>query len=492
MSDTSREYQTRSITEIREKFKRGMKRVLLWLATGGGKTFVFCLMVKQAVARGKRCIIVVRGRKLVDQASQRLMREQVPHGVLMANHWLYRPHLPVQVCSIDTLIARDLRPEADLIIIDEAHLATSEGYVDFLAKYPEAFVVAVTATPWTDKGLRHVAEDIVHPITMKELIDSGFLVGARYYAPSSPDLSNVKVSSSTKDYVTEDLAQVMSGTSLVGDVVEHWKKIVKDKPTLCFAVNVNHSKILVEKFLAAGISAEHVDANCSDETRNEVIKRLESGETKVVCNVGIFCTGVDIVSLGAVIMARPTKSRNLFIQQAGRGTRPLYAKGFDLNTQEGRLDAIASSPKPDFILLDHAGNIDRHDLPTEEPEVDLDGKQKQVTVKESKTCKICFMVYRGPKCPECGALAPEPRPEVKTVHGELVEIAGINPVLRELKRRQAEAKRTGKKPAWAFYKIVETFGLEECRPYLPLWFVDRFQSNASSLFQNSPWKGVQK
>lgn len=130
--DTSREYQTKSISDIREKFREGHRKVLLWLATGGGKTFVFCKMVKDSVSRGKRCIVVVRGRKLVDQASKRLFREGVNHGVLMASHWNYRPQAPVQVCSIDTLISRNLRPDADLIIIDEAHLFTPDSKAGLL------------------------------------------------------------------------------------------------------------------------------------------------------------------------------------------------------------------------------------------------------------------------------------------------------------------------------------------------------------------------
>src|SRR6266567_2858736 len=101
MSDDSRDYQTKGMDLIRNEFMKGNRKVLLWLATGGGKTFVFCRMIKDAVAKNKKAIIVVRGRKLVDQASKRLTREHVQHGVHMANHWNYRPTLPVQVCSID-------------------------------------------------------------------------------------------------------------------------------------------------------------------------------------------------------------------------------------------------------------------------------------------------------------------------------------------------------------------------------------------------------
>lgn len=429
-------------------------------------------MVKQCSERRKRALVVVRGRKLVSQASERLLREGVQHGVYMSGHYNYRPGMPIQVCSIDTLMARGARPEADLIIIDEAHLATSQGYKEFLAQYPDAFVVAVTATPYVDGGLRHVADSVVHPITMQGLIELGFLVPFRYFAPTTPDLTDVKISRSTKDYVSDQLEGAMVSGQLTGKIVDHWKKIASDRPTICFAVNIHHSKILVKNFNDSGVRAEHCDAESTDEERNAVIKRLESGETKVVCNVGIFCTGVDIPSLGAIVMARPTQSKNLFIQQAGRGTRPF-------------------TQKDNCILLDHAGNISRHGLPTDELDVDLDGKEKKKAAREFKICKECFAIYVGSKCPECGT-EPPPAPEIEIAETddqlqELVNVE-IDPVLRLYNSLKKEAKSKGRKPAWAMYKLVDKFGFDLASPHLPEWF----RNKMSNPFAGSPFVGVSK
>ncbi len=400
-----RNYQFKAVTSIREDFKAGKRRILLWMPTGAGKTVVFCYLVKETAKRGKHCLIVVRGRKLVDQASQRLFREQVPHGTMMAGHWNYRPHFPVQVCSIDTLISRSYKPKADLIIIDEAHMAQSGGYKEFLAQYDnESFIVGVTATPYADKGLRHIAESIVHPITMQELIDQGHLVPFRYFAPGEPNLEGVRINATSKDYNSGELEKRMVSGQLTGKIIDHWLSIASDRPTLLFGVNIHHSQFLAEKFREAGIEAEHCDADTSDKERNEIIKRLESGKTKVVCNVGIFCTGVDIPSLGAIIMARPTKSYNLYIQQAGRGTR-------------------TSKGKTNCILLDHAGNIKQHGFPTLEPEVDLDGQIKGESSRGVKTCPHCFCIYSGSLCPECGVSPPEAeRPEIIETEDKLEEI----------------------------------------------------------------------
>lgn len=494
--DQARDYQANSIISIRECFLSGFMKVLLWLATGGGKTWVFCRMIKDAHSRGKTAIVIVRGRKLVDQASKRLAREGVPHGVLMAKHWNYRPTLPVQVCSIDTLIARKIFPPADLIVIDEAHLATSDGYKEFLKHYPKAYVVAVTATPYPEKGnLRHVADTIVKPTSMQGLIDDGYLVRFRYFGSEAPDLSEVKVSSTTKDYVSEDLENVMSEAKLTGNIVQHWIDVAYNLPTICFAVNITHSMLLVQRFKERGIAAEHCDADTSDAEREEIIKRVEQGITKIIVNVGIMCTGVDIPCLGAVILARPTKSLNLYIQQAGRGTRPVYEDGFDLSTREGRLSAIAASFKPNCILLDHAGNIEEHGLPTDEPDVDLDGKKKRSISRESKMCKNCFAIYRAPLCPECGIAPLERDTEVNLAesNGKLVELKDIeiDPIKRALKEYKKEASDRKRKPAWVYHKMVDKFGFEKAKPYLPAYFIEKYETSreAEAIFSNSRFKG---
>lgn len=448
-----RDYQQLSIDQIREHYRQGTKKVLLHLATGGGKTVVFSDVLRTTAYNGHRAIMVVRGRKLVDQASQRLFREGVHHGVLMSGHWNYRPSAPIQICSIDTLIARNLYPAARLIVLDEAHYCTSPGYLKFIEQYPDSFILAVTATPYVDKSLRHVAEAVVHPITMIKLIEQGFLVDARYFAPSEPDLQGVRVSSSTKDYMAEDLSQAMQKGSLVGDLVHHWKTLGQNRATLCFAATVGHSKNIVEQFREAGIRAEHCDADTPEPEREKILKRAESGETKVISNVGIFCTGVDLPFIGCIVMARPTKSYNLYIQQAGRGTRPFHGKS-------------------DFIILDHAGNVHKHGFITEEPEASLDGKPLKKTVNP-KTCSQCYAVFIGFKCPSCGYTKPVEETvsrEVVVTDGNLEEIIEMpfdSQVRREIERLEKRRKAIGVKKGWTYFRLVEMYGQEVADRFMP-------------------------
>lgn len=371
-----RPYQEKAISEIRELYSKGERKVLLHLATGGGKTLIFCTIMKGVQERSKRAMLVVRGKKLVDQASKRLDREGVDHGVIMSGHWRYRPNLSIQVCSIDTLYARRKKldlPQFDLIVIDEAHYAVSPSFRWLVEKYAGTFFLPVTATPHVKDGLRHVADHVVYPITIRELIEQNYLVGPEYYAPSTPDLSRVKVDSRTGDFDLGDLEKAMSGSKIYGDMIASYKRFAFNRPTLLFCVSVEHSKNIEATFNAAGISTEHIDAKMPTQERNEVLERLESGLTKVVTNVGIFTTGVDIPSLGCVMLARPTKSYNLYIQILGRGTR-------------------AFPGKKNFIVLDHADCINRHGLIECEKLCNLDGENdtdKPVTI----TCSECYHVW---------------------------------------------------------------------------------------------------
>lgn len=442
-----RPYQANGINQIREHFGNGTKKVLFHLATGGGKTICFCEILKGVQRKGKRAMMVVRGKKLVDQGSARLQRDGVEHGVIMAGHWRSRPNESIQVCSIDTLYARRDKqklPHFDLIVIDEAHLASGASYKWLIDQYPDAFFLPVTATPHLKQGMRHIADVVVYPITMKELIEQGFLVAAEYYAPSRPDLSGVGIDSKTGDYKLSELSKAMEIPNLYGDMIASYKKFAYGLPTLLFCVSVEHSRQVCLEFNNLGIPTEHLDANSSDKERNEVIDRLINGTTKVLTNVGILTTGVDIPAVQCIMIARPTKSYNLYVQILGRGTRPYPGK-------------------KKFIVLDHGDCVIEHGFIENERTCNLDGEQIVVKPK-IKTCLVCYFIWEGPesKCPNCGHVK---EPEDK---GELVKRKFITDETCELQKLDAEslvkmqieklvdqAVRRGYKVGWIFFKMKD-------------------------------------
>jgi len=426
------------------------------MPTGSGKTIVFCHILKSITLKNKKAIIVVRGRKLVDQASKRLDNENVPHGVLMAGHWRNQPSQNIQVCSIDTLYSRKINFPAELIIIDEAHQATSKGYKWLADQYPNAFFLAVTATPFCNESLRHIADKIITSTSFNELIDLGFLVPPKYFCPSIPDLTGVKTSNKG-DFVVAQLDEILNTHNPISDIVSVWKKSAEHRPTLCFAVSLAHSQSIVAAFNSAGIQAEHIESDHSDKERQGAISRLESGEIKVISNVGIFGTGVDIPAVSCLILARPTKSYSLYIQQCGRGSR-------------------ISENKKDFIILDHSGNVLRHGLITEEREGSLDPLKKTATVISGLSrCGSCFAVYKKDNinCPLCGfenersGRSESGKLEIKTAIEETTDHFHLQ-VIAKRGHLYDTQKRKGYKKAWVHFKLLEQFGKDIADQYAPL------------------------
>ncbi|MBL8718121.1 MAG: hypothetical protein JNL79_19225 [Myxococcales bacterium] len=151
----------------------------------------------------------------------------------------------------------------------------------------------------------------------------GFLVEPRVFtvpAHALPDLSTVKVRGG--DYDERELADAVDRRQLVGNIVEHWRKHADGVRTVVFAVSIAHSKHIVERFQEAGVRAEHLDGGTPMLERDAILARLDRGETQVVGSIGTLCEGTDIPSVKCAILARPTKSTGLYLQQAGRILRP--------------------------------------------------------------------------------------------------------------------------------------------------------------------------
>jgi superfamily II DNA or RNA helicase len=433
-----RDYQALAIEQIRANWQAGYKKVLLHLDTGLGKTVIFTTLMKQALEKGVPSVMAVRGRQLVNQASERLFRENTPHGVTMANHALYRPWEKAQICSIDTIRSRGIYPDARLVVVDEGHLATSEPWHEFARRYPDAYWLTVTATPYVKKPLLHLADTVIRPIEFHEAVDAGYIVDCKYYAPSMPDLTGIKIQNG--DYHKGQLEERVNTSKLVGDIVDTWKRYGCNLPTVCFAVSVRHSVEIVENFNRAGIPAAHVEASTKDRERKRIIADLINGNIKIISNVGVLCTGVDIPPLGCIIGARPTRSYPLYVQQLGRGTRPFKDKN-------------------NFIYLDHSGNVLRHGFISDQPKACIDGKPKRrVDYKTTKICKQCFMAFQSAYCPQCGRIITTQKAAVgpQQVDGELVEItAELTSYLQHLK---IQREIRGYKPAWIWYKLRDRYG----------------------------------
>lgn len=407
-----RDYQRNSIEKIRESFLRGNKRVVLQLPTGSGKTALAADILYNTLFKGKKALFIADMISLVEQTSNVFDKFELPHAIIQAQNERFDLNQNLQVCSIQTLNRREF-PKADLIIIDEVH-CLHDAHKRLMDALPDAYVIGLSATPWA-KGLGLYFDDLIIGATVEELIEQGFLVDTRIYAPYVPNLSKIKIVNG--DYDKKPLADFMDNKVLVGDIVDHWLRLGENRQTLCYAVNVAHSKHIAEMFTRAGVVAEHIDGYMTGkrkELRKEIIEHFKAGNIKILSSVGVLTKGFDYPGASCLIIARPTKSLMLHYQIHGRGIRPHPASG-----------------KTDCLILDHSGNYIRPELVGVDLPTTLDmGEKPEPSEKENTkpeklptVCKNCNFVKPAGVgiCPVCGYL-PQKKDLVENTDGELVEI----------------------------------------------------------------------
>ena len=172
-----RPYQLEAIESLRANIRRGVKRQLLVMPTGTGKTLTASTMIKSAVDKGKRVLFVAHRLELIDQSVRTLQSIGLDVGVIRGSDRRRKRAAPVQVASVATLVRR-IRPDADLVFIDEAHRALAKSYVEgVLEAYPNAVHIGLTATPCRSDGkpLGTHYSALVQAITYERAIAEGYL-----------------------------------------------------------------------------------------------------------------------------------------------------------------------------------------------------------------------------------------------------------------------------------------------------------------------------
>lgn len=457
-----RDYQAAAIDRLRQSLASGRKRPVLMAPTGAGKTRVAAEIISRARAKSKRVAFTVPAISLVDQTIEALSAEGIREvGVMQADHVMSDASKPVQVCSVHT-IARRSFPETDLVLVDECH-RMYEAVDRWMRDKPATPFVGLSATPWA-RGLGGEGryDDLIIVSTTAELIAKGYLCEFRVFAPSHPDLSDVKIVAG--DYHEGQLSAVMSTDQLVGDVVETWLKLGEDRPTVAFAVDCAHAQALQRQFIDAGISCGYQDAMTSDGERAIIRDHFHRGKLKVVTNVGTLTTGIDW-DVRCIILARPTKSEMLFVQMIGRGLR-------------------CADGKADCRIIDHSDTHLRLGFVTDIHHASLDDGTRAAAEKREreskpripKECPSChFLRPIGVHvCPQCG-FAPALQSQTKHEEGQLEElrpkITGKRVAEKTIKLRDKQiplevflgalkrhATLSGYKPGWAFAKYRDAVG----------------------------------
>jgi DNA repair protein RadD len=446
-----RDYQQKGISDIRALFMQGKRRVCYAAPTGSGKTVLFCHAAKKAIEHGQRAVVHVHRQELVEQTCKALAAEGIPYGIIAAGH-PENPDAPMQVAMVQTLVRRlDQLRDISLSIIDECHHVLAATWLEIANATPRARVLGVSATPerLDGKGLNAVFEALVIGPTVQKLIAGGWLAPFVVYAPER--MVNLKGARTVAgDYALGDLARRMNTEVVLADALVEYRKHLLGRTAIAFCVNIEHSRATARFFRAAGIRAEHLDGDTPSGERHDIIARLGTGETEIVCNCGIISEGLDVPSVSGVILLRPTKSLALYLQQVGRSLRPSDAKR--------------------AVILDHSGNVFKHGLPDLEHAWSLDGRPKQRGKALVRRCPECgALIASAHECPECGAdlrpeevapaTAPDPLIELDpaTAHERWLATGSFQSVMNwaglNEARLRAVAQARGYKSGWVYYRL---------------------------------------
>lgn len=406
-----RGYQKEAIRRMRAAARAGARNILIVAPTGSGKTEIAACLADMNRVKGKCSAFVVDRKSLIHQTSAAFDVHGIDHGVIQADHPRNRPSIPTQVCSVQTL-ARRQWPEADLVIVDEAH--TMSKVVSARIGPRTACALGLTATPFT-KGLDKLYDHIVNVTTTNQLIKDGFLSKFRIFACAEPDMAGVRVvAGEFERKETEKRA-----LQVVGDVVAEYLEHGEDRKFICSAVDTAHVMELQRQFLAAGVNVATYTYKDLDEDRDETVTEFRRADSAIrgLITVTAASKGFDVPDIGCVIMARPLrKSLAEHVQFFGRGLR-------------------IHPDKTDCLILDHSGNCARfwdewnHVFEHGVSELDT-GKKRDKPQAEKKaegemvTCPACRHIHKAqPFCPGCGHEYPK-RKAVEHVPGTLRELLG--------------------------------------------------------------------
>lgn len=414
-----RDYQANAIEALRAKIRNGQKRLILCAGTGAGKTLMSGHLLKQADRKASYSLFIVDRVTLVDQTSAVFDEYGIPHGIVQANNPRYSPRENVQVCSALTLANRRLPRDPDLIVVDEAH-TRYKSTLDFLAKYPDAVKIGLTATPFT-KGMASEWDSVVNVIPTRELINSGYLIEPKIYVAKSPDDAELGLNSFGE---FSDESAATAGIRIVGDVVAEWIGKTNEHfggpaKTIVFSPTVEHGRELCDAFRQAGYNFQQISYHDKDEDeRREKIREFRRPDSSIhgLISCGVLTKGFDVPEVRIGISCKPyRKSLSSHMQEIGRVMRPL---------PDG-------APKT-ALWLDHSGNIERFALDMYDiwdngvgeldrsTKRDSEKRERNEITREKVVCPQCSGAIRASICTSCGWERPA-RSNITIADGELFE-----------------------------------------------------------------------
>lgn len=441
-----RPFQSDLAARISQAWQSGARDVLGVLPCGAGKSVVAAhhLLHEPSVS-----VFIAHRAELLSGESLALARNGVRHRVIgqpalrrecsrrhvaegLYDHVDHRAR--VVIASVQTLVglpdSDPLWAECRLLVLDEVHHQIRGGsHGKVREKMHNARALGLSATPIRadGKGLGRHADGYMDVLlegpNAREIELMGFLAPHVIYAPPSDlDLSHVPVSASG-DYSPKPLAEATRKSHIMGDVVDHYKRLADGLLGMTFCVDVESSVAIAAAFRAAGVPAEVVTGKTPPDARNAIFRKFRNRQILQLVSCEIAGEGFDLPDVEVISLARASQSYALATQQIGRVKRILPGK------ERG-------------IVIDHVGNTTRHCqakrceqtgewyIAVGEREWTLDRRERRTSSNKPTvaitTCPSCLRSYErviGRKCPYCShETQPAGRSAPEQVDGVLAEL----------------------------------------------------------------------
>lgn len=436
-----RPYQQEAIDSIYTYFEEGNKgNPLIVAPTGSGKSHIIASFIQGVFEKypDEKILILSHVKEILQQNSQKLMQAcpWLPVGIYSAGLGSRRISR-VTVAGIQSVYKRAREfGDFSLVLVDEAHLVPKKGtgryltFLENLRKYNTNIkVIGFTATPFRlDSGLLCEGEgklftDIIYDIPITELIDDGYLsplVGKN--SATQADLSKVKIRGG--EFVAKEAAAAMDKEVLTREAVRECLRFASDRKSwLVFCTGIKHAHHVSDVLNANHIKSVVVTGDTPALERERILASFKAGKIRALVNCDVLTTGFDAPNTDAIILLRPTQSVGLYVQIVGRGSR-------------------LSEGKKDCLVLDFAGNFDRHG-PIDQIVIKKKTKEGESCVEKapSKTCPECSTVTHlsARECADCGYVFVEDKPKHDAV------ASSASPLSRFQKVQKHEVSSVGYK-----------------------------------------------
>lgn len=399
MGKQLRDYQQKAIDAVYANLKKGIKKNMLVMATGTGKS----LTAVKAITPFKKRLWITNTEELLAQSGTAFLKEMypdlsiekmiesygglfdyisavkkmdmfsdMPEMEIVKNIGLVKAEAfdieaDVVMASAQTLWRRLDKMPADMfdaIVADEAHYFMSKTYIQPLKHFDPKLLLTLTATPWRSDGasLSEIADTVAFEYNILDGINDGYLTEFDAIQIQT-QLTLDDVRTTAGEFNQKDLKQVVDVPARNQLLLDSYLKYANGTQNIIFGVDIEHCKNIYDVFTSAGQSAEILvgDTDVTPD-RKGTINRFKSGETTHLINVTIASTGFDHPNIGCITPAAPTKSLSRYMQELGRGTRPLAGTIDGINNAEDRRLAIRNSNKQKCIVLDMVDNSTKHRL----------------------------------------------------------------------------------------------------------------------------------